>query len=117
MARQSTVGAAGDYWNKVTWLQHSYVTDTNNGQKKDTYADNGKLWCWVEEKKAKEEPQYGARNHVVEVSVHLRGYPEVGEKDRFYDNYAERTYEVKAILYDFNAVETVVEGYMIPTLQ
>ena len=102
---------------RVRHLVRTQTTDPANGQKVDTFTDNGKLWCWVEEKKPKEEPMYGARQHTVEADIHLRGYPTVADTDRFYDLYSERTLQVKGIRYDFGAGETVVEAYYVPSIQ
>jgi head-tail adaptor len=108
-------GAAGNYWQKVTWHKYTPAVDNNTGQKIDAYTDMGFLWCWNEEQKPKEEVMYGTLNHTVEVKIHLRGYPDVSAKDEFTDRYTTRRLVTKGYLYDWNAGEVVVEAYQVPS--
>lgn len=115
MMAARTSGGAGDYYSRVIWYQHSTSADTSNGQMTDVYTDNGNLWCYTVEEKPKQEVVYGALNHTTKAKIHLRGYPDVGQKDRFKDLFHERIYQVEAITYDFALGETVVNAYFEPS--
>lgn len=117
MAARQSSGHAGDYWIKATILKRTAAVDSNTGQMVETFTPAiRRAWCWVEEKKLKQELDYGSLNHTVEADIHFRGYPDVAEKDKVQDPYGERVYQIKGIRFDFGIGETIVEGYQVASV-
>lgn len=77
---------AGDYRDRVQWLQRAKGADTFGDRRAgDTYTPEGYLWGVIEDVSANREERKGANVQVTSATVRLRNYPAVVAGDRLQD--------------------------------
>ena len=109
-------GKAGDYWERVTRLVRATTTQSNQ-HKLATYTDGNTYWAYTNDVKADKKLAYAINNTVVEVEVHIRGYPTIDPLDRLRVETTGYVLEIKGIKLDYDEGATVVVGKYIPSLQ
>lgn len=73
---------AGEYCDRVEWLQRSIEKDTTNGQDKELFTSVGYLWASVELNSGRRQRDYGADQTGADATVRIRNYPAVSALDR-----------------------------------
>lgn len=107
---------AGQYWQRVRHYPRTADTAGATGFKRPNFEEGSDYWCYTKDAKANVVLAYGIQNVMVEIEIHLRGYPPVGSLDRFRVLTDDRYCDTKGLKYDYDAGETVIMAKYIPTL-
>ncbi len=98
---------AGAFIDRLEWLKRSQGAGDGFGQKADSFASQGHLWCAVEDVSGNRAGAKGSDRQQLAATVRVRNYPELVAGDRLRDAVRDQTWTIKSVVWGDN--ETVCQ--------